>query len=100
FQECNANLSTYGYADMKQVAFHDCSLRGTDFYETKLNKVSFHNTDLNEANFEGAPLNGIDLSTCTFDELNVSHDLLKGCTVSPEQAIGFARLLGLVIKDE
>ncbi|MEH7355139.1 pentapeptide repeat-containing protein, partial [Neobacillus drentensis] len=41
---------------------------------------------------------GIDISTCTFDRLNVAFESLTGCEVSPEQAIGFATLLGLKVK--
>jgi uncharacterized protein YjbI with pentapeptide repeats len=59
----------------------------------------FATCDLNESNFEGTKLSGVDISTCTFNQLNVSIADLGGCVVSEEQAIGFARLIGLEIKE-
>jgi uncharacterized protein YjbI with pentapeptide repeats len=60
--------------------------------------VAFKECDLNEANFEQTPLKGIDLSTCTFERINVSIKDIAGCEVTEDQALGFARLLGLIIK--
>ena len=44
-------------------------------------------------------LKGIDLSSNTYEQLTVSLEKLTECTVSTEQAIGFAKSLGLVIKE-
>ena len=98
FHNCNANLISFGYSKLKQVQFDSCSLRNADYFESKFNKVAFKECDLNEANFEGTPLKGIDLSSCTFERLNVSINDLTGCEVNENQALGFARLLGLIIK--
>ena len=66
---------------------------------SQINKIMFTACDLNEASFEGTKLSGVDISTCTFNQLNVSIADLAGCVVSEEQAIGFARLMGLKIKE-
>ena len=50
-------------------------------------------------NFAGTPLKGIDISSSTYQSLSVSLEDLTGCEVSPEQAIGFAAMLGLKIKE-
>ena len=97
-QSCNANLISFGYSKLKQVLFDSCSLRNADYYEANFTKVAFKECDINEASFERTPLKGIDLRSCTFDRLNVSINDLAGCEVTSNQAIGFARLLGLIIK--
>jgi uncharacterized protein YjbI with pentapeptide repeats len=81
------------------MRFENCLLRNADFYEAKFNKLEFKDCDLNDANFTGTRLKGVDLSTCKFNHLNLSLDSVAGCIVSADQAIGFARLLGLEIKD-
>jgi uncharacterized protein YjbI with pentapeptide repeats len=98
FQNCNAPLISFGYSKLKQVVFDSCLLRNADYYEAKFTKVGLEKCDINEANFERTPLKGMDLSSCTFDRLNVSMSDLAGCAVTSDQAIGFARLLGLIIK--
>ncbi len=99
FDNCYANLSSFGYASLKNVKFERCSLRNGDFFECKFNKIDFTDCDLVEANFTNTSLDGIDLSSCKIDQLSLSPGDLKGCVVSSEQAIAFARLLGIVIKE-
>lgn len=60
--------------------------------------MKFYECDINDVDFTATALKGIDISTCTFDNLTVSLDSLNGCEVSSEQAIGFAMLLGLKVK--
>ncbi|WP_342670991.1 hypothetical protein [Peribacillus loiseleuriae] len=50
-------------------------------------------------NFARTSLKGIDISSSTFQRLNVSLEDLDGCEVPSEQAIGFAAILGLKIKE-
>lgn len=50
--------------------------------------------NIDGANFEQTSLKGIDISTSTFNTLNVSMDELKGCKISSYQAIQFAVLMG------
>jgi uncharacterized protein YjbI with pentapeptide repeats len=54
---------------------------------------------LNDVDFTNTILKGVDISTCTFEQINVSPESLVGCEVSSNQAIGFSRLLGLKIKE-
>ena len=68
-------------------------------FDCKLKKVEFDSCSLDEANFDQTSLKGIDISSSTFDTLTVSVNDLRGCKVSPYQAIQFASLLGLIIKD-
>ena len=61
--------------------------------------IEFAECQLNEADFNETSLKGIDISTCTYERIDIPVRALAGCTVSPEQAIGFSKLLGLNIKD-
>ncbi|WP_257988605.1 pentapeptide repeat-containing protein [Bacillus sp. V33-4] len=86
-------------ANSKQVKFQNCLLTNADFYETKLKNVDFNKCNLNQANLAGPELADIDLSSCSFESLVVSFDKLAGCIVSSEQAIGFSKALGLIVKE-
>jgi len=99
FDNCNLNLSAFGYARFKQVKFNHCSMHSADCYECTFNNVAFDTCDLDKANLSGTPLKGIDLSNSTFQMLTLSLEDLYGCEVSTDQAIGFSKLLGLVIKE-
>ncbi|WP_257348741.1 pentapeptide repeat-containing protein [Pseudalkalibacillus decolorationis] len=100
FDECIGKLAAFGYSDCKNVKFQASYLCNADFYEAKFKNVAFDQCDLNEANLSGTILKGIDLSTCSFEKLTISIEKLEGCIISNEQAIGFAKALGLVIKEE
>jgi len=99
FKNGHANLSSFGFSKMKQVIFDSCALEQTDFYECEFNKVGFDACHLNEANFANTSLTGVDLSNSFFERLQITLDGLKGCTVTNEQAVGFAKALGLRVKD-
>src|SRR5690625_3016501 len=99
FDHCILNLSAFGFSSLRQVRFDDCSLKNADCYECKFTKVSFDQSDLNDVNFFNTPLKGIDLSPAQFERLSVSLEDLAGCEVSKDQAIGFAAMIGLKIKE-
>ncbi|WP_379320645.1 pentapeptide repeat-containing protein [Paenibacillus puldeungensis] len=98
FENCDVNLSSFADARLKQVSFDHSSLRSANYYGCKLTKVYFNDTDINDVDFTQTSLKGIDLSTCTYERINVTFPSLQGCEVSPEQAIGFSKLLGLKVK--
>lgn len=94
-----ANYLGMSFSKLKKVAFNKCLLNRADFIEATLDKVSFNTCELDGANFTETPLKGIDLSSNTYEQLTVSMEQLADCTVSTEQAIGFAKSLGLIIKE-
>lgn len=96
---CMANYLALGDSNCKEVRFQKSSMLSADFYESTLKKVELLECDINEANLTGVELQGMDLSSCNFEKLVISFDKLEGCIVSPEQAIGFARALGLVVNE-
>jgi uncharacterized protein YjbI with pentapeptide repeats len=98
-QDCVANYTSFSFSQFKHVRFQQTSLCKSDFFESKFTKVEFNTCELDGANFSETSLENIDLSTCTYEQVTVSVDKLAGCTVSTEQALGFAKSLGLVIKE-
>ncbi|MBD7946063.1 MULTISPECIES: pentapeptide repeat-containing protein [Psychrobacillus] len=94
-----ANYLNLSFSKLKKVSFTKCILNHADFVDSTFQQVELENCELNEANFTDTSLNGIDLSTSTYENLIVSMEDLKGCTVSMEQAIGFAKSLGVIIKE-
>ena len=99
FDNCILNLAAFGYSQLKHVQFTNCMMEQTDLYECTFKKVAFDGCTLNDANFHQTSLKGIDLSNSSFDRLTVSIDSLRGCTITPNQAIGFASMLGLIVKE-
>lgn len=99
-QESEGRYSSFSFSELKDIVFENCNLPDADFYECVLKRVQFENSTLDNSNFAETDLTGIDLSRAKFDQIEVTLSKLSGCVVSQAQAIEFARLLGLSVKDE
>lgn len=99
FQDCVLNYATFGFSLCNTARFESSSLRYADFYEAELKHTEFDKCEMNDINFVEASLKGIDLSSNSFENIQVTVDKLAGCEVSPEQAMAFARQMGLIIKE-
>lgn len=98
--ECDGRYINFSFSSMKEVEFSDCNLAEGDFYECTFKEVRFKMCKMDNINFSETDLKGIDLSNSTYDRIEVTLPKLAGCIVSKEQAIGFARVLGLSVKEE
>ncbi|AIQ72779.1 MULTISPECIES: pentapeptide repeat-containing protein [Paenibacillus] len=96
--DCIGDFATFRFANLKQVAFESSSLMSSDYYQSNFQKISFSECNMDQATLSGSKLNGIDLSDCEFSGLIVDIKDLEGCIISPQQAVSFVGLLGLVIK--
>ena len=81
----------------------DCSARESNFSEASFSESKFKKTVLKDceftrADFMHADLNGMDFSDCGIDGAFFQLDRLKGITVSYEQAVSLAKLLGIKVK--
>ena len=83
---------------MKDVHFKGCELKFANFGSCKFNKVDFDTCNLIAAEFAGTKLNGLDFTTCRIDALKVKLLELKGIKVTPDQALEFAKMLGIKIE--
>ena len=100
FEACEGKYGNFNFCGMKEVDFLSSNLTESDFFECSFKEVRFSTCQLDSSNFAETDLKGIDLSTCTYKRIEVSLPKITGCIVSKEQAIGFARVLGLQIKEE
>lgn len=97
FEDCHANYSSFSYSNMKHVRFAHCALSESECNDAALEHTQFDACDLDGANFIGTSLFNMDISTCTFEDMHVSLDKLKGCRIAPAHAITFARALGAIV---
>lgn len=96
--ENHANYLNLSFSKLKKVSFNKCTLNHADFIDSTFQQVDLEDCEIDEANFTDTSLEGVDLSNTTYENIIVSLEDLKGCTVSMEQAIGFAKSLGVIIK--
>lgn len=99
FDNCCGDYATFRNVNCKQVKFDNSSLAKADFYESTLRDVYFSHSNLDQMQLSGTKLTGIDLSSCEFSQLGVNIEDVKGCIVSPQQAVGFSKLFGLIVND-
>jgi uncharacterized protein YjbI with pentapeptide repeats len=98
FYESSVNLASFADSKFKKVCFNRSYAKGTYFYNCRFaGSVDFTGCDLDEANFTESSLKKIDISSCTFKSLTLSLFELKGCKVSPEQALHIIETLGVIV---
>ena len=122
FRACSAPGLSFLKSRLTAVAISDSQLRYADFSEAALEGFSARETSLAESVWHNVrprrvildacnleridvfrtPLAGVDLSTCEVQGITVSSDFreLRGCVMSPAQAVGLAGLLGVQVKEE
>lgn len=100
FRQCDMRYSTFSFGRLERTEFTDAQLSEGDFFECVLKPVRFSKSQLENVNFRETELSGLDLSDSTFDQLEVTPSKIAGCTVSKEQAVGFARMFGLLVSLE
>lgn len=100
----SAVSSDLSYANLSETSIDRFRAERSRFSEAalqraRLKRVEFVGCDLSRLDAFGTPLSGIDLSSCDLVAPVLSSDYreLRGCTVSPEQALAIAELLGVHI---
>lgn len=98
--------SQFRYADFSDSTVERFRAAHTGFAESiwhgaRPKRISFDGCDLTKAEFFRTPLAGIDVSTCEFSGVTVSSDFheLRGCIVSPQQAVELSGLLGVTVRE-
>lgn len=81
------------HAEFRNSQFDDCDLRGADLSGAIFDQVVLTRADLTGARLEGADLRGAEL-----EGIAARAEDVRGAIVTPAQAMGLARLLGLDIR--
>lgn len=97
FLENSARYANFSYSKFKGVNFIKNQLANSSFNECNYLKVSYDECNLVECEFINTPLTTLDFSTCEIYGAMIPVQSLKGLSVSSEQAIQLAQLLGLKI---
>ncbi len=98
FDNCDAR-----YTQMNEGQLRLCETRGSNFAEcdlrhTDLEGTIFSQTGMQRADLNWAKLRDTDLRGAEIEGITVRGEDLRGAIVTPDQAIGLAALLGLVIR--
>jgi uncharacterized protein YjbI with pentapeptide repeats len=95
---CSAIGAQFWSTVFKNVRFENCILRDADFQRADLSGVVFDRCDLSNAKLSDAKLVGADFRGSKIEGVRLGLKELQGAIVDVEQAIGIARLLGVVVK--
>ena len=104
FIDVTAEESVFTYANfsgssMDRVKLAGCGFRESAFTMCTLKHVTLSRCDLGQAEFNDTKLAGLDLSDSEISGIMVKPADLKGVTVSRDQAVVFAQLLGIHVSD-
>ncbi|MCA1055760.1 pentapeptide repeat-containing protein [Rossellomorea aquimaris] len=99
FDNCIMDVSSFIETMTNKVRFERSRMHSANFYECDMKRTAFEQCDLNDIDFTVTNLNGVDISSSFFERINVEAANVKGCIVSPQQAVSFASLLGLKVKE-
>ncbi|MBM7689617.1 hypothetical protein BCR24_12670 [Enterococcus ureilyticus] len=98
FEDCLADYTSFSATNQKVVEFKKTSLNNTEFVEVMYNNLLLDQCSVTGSNWFHTKLAALDLTTCTFERIAFSQELLKGLKVTQEQAITIAAGLGLIIE--
>ncbi|NLN84357.1 MAG: pentapeptide repeat-containing protein [Firmicutes bacterium] len=99
FSSCTGELSNFAGAKMEDLIFEACDLNSASFSSSQFKRVDFTQCNLDNAEFLHTSLEKIDLRSCQIEGISLAGPELKGCKVTPLQAVSLAGLLGLIVED-
>jgi hypothetical protein len=65
----------------------------------KWSKLALQDCDLTASQWSFVPMNGLNLTSCIIDNIRVEMMSLRGVTVTSQQALMLAGMLGIKISD-
>lgn len=83
---------------MPNVLWKKSDLTGSSIQEATLKEFYTQDCNWNGSSFFRTTLNGIDFRTSQIEGIVVQIEDVKGCTVTPMQAVDLAELMGLIVK--
>lgn len=98
--DCQFSYANFGGAKLHTVRMERCDLSHASFGESKLEQLVWDACKLQQAELFGTRLDGMDLRTNEIGGIVLGDGQeLKGSMVTPLQAVGLARLLGVTVAD-
>ena len=100
FGHCKGEFVNFSRSRLRSVRFAGAQLRGGFFDGCRFERVVFSQCGLVTADFSGTRLAGISFADSDIRCIRLREVVspeMKGLRVSPEQAVGLARLLGVEI---
>jgi len=97
---CRLDYANFSEASLHGVRMEQAALGESVWLSAKLDGAAWDSCRLDGANLSGTLLRGMDLTTDSLEGLLLGGEELRGAVVTPYQAAGFARLLGLTVKWE
>lgn len=98
--DCAADYLILSDAKLNRVAFRGCHLRESVWQEIQVKNLFFQDCDLTSTQILQMPMEGLDMTTCTLDNLRIDPHDLRGMRVSALQALQFCAMLGLRIVEQ
>ena len=99
FAGCTAAYANFGFVRGRRVVMKDCGLTGADLHGAEVAGLRLEESRLTGAQLSGTSLAGLDLRSCEIEGMGARPEDLAGAIVTPVQAVGLAKLLGLDIRD-
>jgi uncharacterized protein YjbI with pentapeptide repeats len=96
---CNGRFALFNFIRMKNTIFNKSNFENCNIQSGKLDKVAFTETYFTQGQMSGTSLKDMDISSCYFDGVGLRPEDIKSAIVSPMQAVEFAKLLGVIIKE-
>lgn len=108
FKDCSFNGCDFSGAQMVNCAFRSCKVQDVQVSDCKMDhfvsgdlrwsKLKLENCSLRQSEMRSTSLRDLDLRSCDIAGLSIDPSALRGCIVTPEQAMMLAALLGLRIQ--
>lgn len=101
FDNCLLDFASFADCVFKKGEIAESLLRNARFFNCRFEKLALSGCNIEQAEFIDTKLAGIDLSSCSFQQLLTDGlDALKDCTVSAQQAVVIAEMIGVRLKGQ
>lgn len=97
-EKTQAQYACFSSSKIKNSGFIDDVLSDTGFSMCKIDNTATEECDFSRAEFYDTKLKNLDFTRCNISNIVVEASDIKGVIVNEEQAIAFAKLLGIVVK--
>lgn len=99
FIDCTITYASFNFTKLKRVVFFESQLTDSEFNDIDWQHLELNHCELNRTTWIGTKLNKLNVSSCQFESLNLSPDLIRGFVVNQEQAIIVGMTLGLILDE-